>query len=148
MNHLESLIKSTFTMPYVRPSKSPSQVVQEENFTGEWWNPLPESITKRIQGKSYNEQCPVPLTDLAYIRVTHWNFKDEMSTGELIVHKNLAQEITAIFLELFEAHFPINQMVLIDEYDANDELSMEANNSSAFCVHEVTGNPGTLSKHR
>lgn len=140
MNALESPKTSTIEIP-------PSQAIEKGNFTGKWWNPLPESIVERIQGKSWNEACPIPIKDLAYIRVTHWKFKNEVKTGEIIFHKNLAQEITEIFLELFDAHYPIEKMVLIDDYDANDDLSMEDNNSSAFCSRAITGKPGTFSKH-
>jgi len=118
-----------------------------KKFTARYWNPLPNSIVKRIIGKSWNANCPVPLEDLAYIKITHWNYNNEICIGELIYHKNLALEIIEIFQELFEAKFPINKMILIDDYDASDELSMKDNNSSAFCSRTVTGKPGIFSNH-
>ncbi|PIS01281.1 MAG: hypothetical protein COT84_03175 [Chlamydiae bacterium CG10_big_fil_rev_8_21_14_0_10_35_9] len=123
-----------------------STVISGE-FLGQCWNPLPESIVKRIKGKSWNSDCPIPLEDLAYVQVSHWNYNNEIVTGELIYHKTLALEIIEIFQELFEAKFPIEKMVLIDDYNANDELSMEDNNSSAFCSRAITGKPGVFSKH-
>ena len=117
------------------------------NFKGEWWNPLPNEISEKIRGRSWKENCPVPLCDLAYVKVSHWNLKNEISSGELIYHKNLAPEIIEIFKELFDAQFPIEKLVLIDTYDANDDLSMADNNSSAFCSREKTGKPGTFSNH-
>lgn len=142
MNQLE-----TASINFSYPVIPPTQEIKQGNFLGQWWNPLPESVVERIQGRSWNEECPVPLRDLAYIQVTHWNFKSEVTTGEIIYHKNLAREITEIFLELFEANYPIEKMVLIDDYDADDELSMVDNNSSAFCSRAITGKPGTFSKH-
>ena len=38
-------------------------------------------------------------------------------------------------------------MRLIDEYEANDDLSMEDNNSSAFCFRSITGKPQAVSNH-
>ncbi len=117
------------------------------DFKGEWWSPLPSEIIQIILNKSWNDRCPVPLTDLAYVRVKHWNFKNEIQTGELLYHKELAYEIVDIFLDLFKAKFPIHKMVLIDRYDADDEKSMEDNNSSAFCFRDITGKPGQYSNH-
>ena len=142
MNQLEKV--SISFSPLLAP---PTQEIMKGNFAGKWWNPLPESVIERIQGKSWNEECPVPLKNLAYIQVTHWNFQNEVKTGEIIYHKNLAREITEIFRELFEANYPIEKMVLIDDYNADDELSMSDNNSSAFCSRAITGKPGIFSKH-
>ncbi len=129
------------------PIEAPTESIQEGHFIAQWWNPLPESIVERIKGKSWNEDCPVPLKNLAYIRVTHWNNENEEQTGELVYHKNLAQEIVEIFQDLFKNRFPIEKMHLIDDYNADDELSMEGNNSSAFCSRAITGRTGVFSKH-
>lgn len=135
------------TVPLYHPTEKPSQVINEGDFTGKIWSPLPLSIQERISGKSWNEKCPVPLKDLAYIQVTHWNFKGEMTTGEIVFHKNLAEEITKIFQTLFTEHYPINKLLLVDDYNADDDRSMEDNNSSAFCSRAITGKPGSFSKH-
>lgn len=125
----------------------PAGVLKDNQFVGKWWNPLPSEIVKRIVGKSWKPDCPVPLEDLAYVQVTHWNFNHETVNGELLYHKNLALEIVEIFKDLFEADFPIEKMVLIDNYDANDDLSMEDNNSSAFCFRAMTGKLSVYSMH-
>lgn len=119
----------------------------QERFQGEWWNPPPDAVCTRMVGKSWNDQCPVPLDDLAYIRVTHWNMRHKLVIGELVVYKALAQDVVEIFHELFDRGFPIEQMVLIDDYDADDEWSMSCNNTSAFCFRQNTTKPGLISKH-
>lgn len=65
----------------------------------------------------------------------------------MIVNKDMAQEVVEIFKELFDNQFPIERMQLIDEYDADDERSMAANNTSCFCAREITAKPGTWSNH-
>lgn len=112
-----------------------------------WWSPLPEKIQKRVKGISWKENCPVPLEDLAYVIVSHYNEKGVVQRGELVYHKNLAPEIIEIFKELFEEKFPIQKMKLIDDFAADDIRSMEANNTSAFCSRENTTRPGVFSKH-
>jgi hypothetical protein len=124
-----------------------NECISSGNFVGRYWNPLPKIILKRIVGNSWKDDCPVPLEDFAYVQVVHWNFDGGLSLGELIYHKNLAIEIIDIFKELYEEQFPVERMVLIDNYDADDELSMDDNNSSAFCSRAITGKPGVFSMH-
>jgi hypothetical protein len=59
--------------------------------------------------------------------------------GELICHKDIADDLLTIFQELYKAAYPIERMVLIDEFDADDEASMRANNTSAFNFRRASG---------
>lgn len=64
----------------------------------------------------------------------------------MVCNKAIAQDLLDIFLELYLAHYQIERMQLIDDYGANDELSMSHNNTSGFCYRTVSGTR-TLSKH-
>ncbi|MGV8147161.1 MAG: M15 family metallopeptidase [Alkaliphilus sp.] len=108
---------------------------------------LPDHIIEKITGVSWKEGSPVSLEELSYIRVLHWGFDNKEHEGELIVHKELALEVVAIFKVLYQEKFPVKKIRLVDEYDADDNLSMEDNNSSAFNFREITGKKGVLSKH-
>jgi hypothetical protein len=88
---------------------------------------------------SWRTGCPVPLSDLRYVLVDYWGFDGREHRGELVVHADWADEIVAVFEELFQARFPFEQMVLIDEYDGDDGRSMAANNTSAFNCRFVSG---------
>lgn len=101
------------------------------------------------QMKKYNiwsQECPVPLEELRVLTVTHYNFDAEVSIGEIMVHKQIAQQIVDIFKELFERKFPIHSIKLIQEFQGNDVLSMEANNSSAFNFRKIA-NSNKISMH-
>ena len=100
---------------------------------------ITDSIFARIQGKSFKENCTTLREDLRYLRVLHYNKEGEVLEGELICHKAIAEDLLEIFQELFRAKYPIECMVLIDEYDANDETSMRANNTSAFNFRTISG---------
>lgn len=112
-----------------------------------YYEKLDEAIKERIQGKSYKDNCTVPHEDLRYVRVLYYGFDGNTRIGELIVNKQIAKDITDIFLELYLSDYPIEQMVLIDDYNADDEASMEANNTSAFNYRTMTGSSNNLSKH-
>jgi len=108
---------------------------------------LPDAIQKLMTGRSWKPECPVPLHDLRYLTITHWGYDNEVHTGHIVVHEKLAAEMVDIFSELFDAHFPIERMELVDQYNADDDLSMAANNSSAFCCRANTTFPGQFSNH-
>jgi hypothetical protein len=100
-----------------------------------------------MQQRSWHEGCPTPIADLAYLRVSHWGLDKKVHQGELVVHKDLADEVVAIFRALFRRHFPIEKMNLIDEYQGDDDASMADNNTSGFNCRFVAGKPGVFSKH-
>jgi hypothetical protein len=106
-----------------------------------------KDIEARIKGISWREGSPVTFEDLRYVRVAYWDFDGNPQMGELLVNKAVAKDIAEIFEELYNAKFPIEQIRLIDDYNAEDIKSMEDNNTSAFCFREVEGKPGKLSKH-
>lgn len=107
---------------------------------------IPEEVKKRINGKSYGKDCTVPYEDLRYVRVLHWGFDEKTHLGELIVNKAIAQDVIDIFKELYEIKYPIEKMVLVDEYDADDNKSMADNNTSAFNFRVIDGT-NTISQH-
>jgi hypothetical protein len=81
----------------------------------------------------------VPLADLRYVKVLHYDHDGEIRVGELVVHKDILDDVTAIFAELFEKKYPINSMYLIDNYfggetaSAARERSAERDNTTCFC---------------
>ena len=108
---------------------------------------ITQEIKDRINGKSYGEDCTVPYEDLRYVKVLHWGFDGQPHEGELIVNKAIAEDIVEIFKELYEHKYPIEKMVLVDEYDADDNASMTDNNTSAFNFRPVPDGSGRLSNH-
>lgn len=109
--------------------------------------PITKEIKKKINGVSWNDNAPYPIEDLAYVRVSYIDFEGNTKVGELIVHKLVAKDVLAIFKELYKKRFPIEKIMLIDEYNADDNASMEDNNSSALCVRNTTDKDKELSKH-
>lgn len=108
--------------------------------------PIPDDIFEKMQGKSYKENCTVPREKLRYLHILHVGFDNNTHEGELIVNKRIAEDVLDIFKELYKAGYQIEKVRLIDEYNAQDELSMRDNNSSAFNFRYISYST-TLSKH-
>ena len=107
---------------------------------------IPDDIFEKMQGKSYKADCTVPREDLRYLHVLHMGFDGQTKEGELVVNKAIAEDVLAIFRQLYEAEYPIEKVRLVDEYDADDEASMSDNNSSAFNFRFIS-HTTTISKH-
>jgi hypothetical protein len=132
---------------------NPSYSKKENSFQAAIWYPLPSSVEKRITSDPLKKEVRTwkdfgpPKSEFAYLQVTHLNMKGKETIGELVIHKDLAREVVDISHEIFSSHFPIEQERLMDYWDADDDRSMSANNSSALCVRWSGGKVGTLSKH-
>lgn len=108
--------------------------------------PIPDEVWARMQGKTYKENPYIKREDLRHICVLHYDYDNQIHLGEMVVNSLIAERVVNIFRQLFEAHYPIERMLLPDVYDADDETQMRANNTSSFCYRAVAGTT-KLSKH-
>jgi hypothetical protein len=109
-------------------------------------SPLDSTVKKRMIGKSWHQGCPVSLKELRYLRMSHLDFKGQTVQGEMVVHKEVAEEVVRIFKELYEAGYPVRQMRLVSDFGGNDWQSIEVDNTSAFNCRRATGSK-KWSKH-
>ena len=109
-------------------------------------SPITDDIFAKMQGRSYKADCTMAREELRYVHILHTGFDGETKEGELVVNKAIADDVLAIFEELFRAKYPIEKVRLVDEYDADDEASMSDNNSSAFNFRTIS-HTTTISKH-
>ena len=103
-------------------------------------------IFGRIYGKSYKADCTVPVEDLRYLIVTHYDGDGNVVRGEIICNVAIADDLIDIFRNLYQAQYPIESIRLIDEFEADDIKSMQANNTSCFNFRKIAGSK-KLSKH-
>ena len=108
--------------------------------------PITDELFDRIYGKSFKEDCTVPREDLRYLHVLHVDLDGAVHEGEMIVNYHIAEDVLDILRQLYEAEYPIEKIRLVDEYDADDELSMEDNNSSSFNFRFIS-HTTRVSKH-
>lgn len=108
---------------------------------------LSDVVFSSMVGKSFPlEGCPVSRGDLRLLRVLHYDAEGKVHEGEMVCNKAIAADLLDIFRQLYEARYPIGLMKRIDHYDADDERSMTANNTSCFCCRSIAGST-KLSKH-
>ena len=112
--------------------------------------PIPDSVFTRMQGVSFPEReamrAGVRRTELRYLKVMYYDFDGVERQGELVCHRTIASDLIDIFRKLHKARYPIASVRLIDDFGADDERSMAANNTSCFCFRQVEGSQ-KLSKH-
>ena len=87
-----------------------------------------------MQGKSYKADCTLPRENLRYIHVLHVGFDNQVHEGELVVNKDIADDVLEIFKELYESGYQIEKVRLVDEYDADDEASKISKHGMGMAV--------------
>ena len=108
-------------------------------------HPLPEPV-RALMARRWQAGCPVPLSELSLVQLTHLGFDGTEKQGDLVVHRDIADEVVDIFAELLRGGCHVERVQLADLY-ADDDASMAANNSSAYACRSVTGTSDTWSVH-
>lgn len=93
---------------------------------------IDEEIFARIRGKSYKDDCTLPLDELRYLRLLYKDLEGRTHSGELVCNVHIVHDLLDIFSQLYGEGYPIEKIRLVDEYGSDDEASMSDNNSSCF----------------
>ena len=88
---------------------------------------------------TWRSGCPVPRSDLRYLRMTYFGFDGAAHRGEMVVNRTAVTKIISVFRRAYNARFPIYRMRLVDDYRGSDDASMAANNTSAFNCRRTSG---------
>lgn len=138
------LLFNLFLIPQYAVSQT-SDILRYEGFlfTSQ---PVPDAVKARMRGKSMPDNATISYDDLRYLTVCHYDFEGNIQKGELVCNKAIAHDLLCVFRALFSRSYPINSIRLVDDFDASDEASMQANNTSCFNYRTVAGSK-TLSKH-
>lgn len=118
-----------------------------ENRAGFSIREISDDLFDRMTGgNTYKKDCIVPREDLRYLLVLHKDKDGKIHQGEMVVHKRIAEDVLEIFEKLYDADYPIERMVLPDNYLADDEAMMRDNNSSCFNFRLIS-HTDRISKH-
>ncbi len=125
-----SLRRRAFTLPDSLP------MLPGTGFRAKVASPPPAGVVRR---SSWQPGCPVGVGDLAWIRLTFWGFDDQRHTGELLVHRDVADDIVGVFRTLYRERFPMEQMVIAGDYDPDAPSTGDGNGTGAFHCRPTTG---------
>jgi hypothetical protein len=104
-------------------------------------------VTAAELGASWRPGCPVQPEQLRRVDVDHVGFDGRTHRGQLIVNENVVSQVVTIFEQLYRLRYPIEKIRPVERYPAaDDELSMEDNNTSAFNCRDIPGS-GDWSQH-
>jgi hypothetical protein len=96
-------------------------------------------VTAERLGASWREGCPVGPEQLRLVQLTVLGLDGRAHLGELVVATDVVRDVVGAFAELYHHRYPIERMETVEKYGADDDLSMEANNTSAFNCRPITG---------
>jgi hypothetical protein len=107
--------------------------------------PLTADQRAKMEGRSWHEQCPVPLDDLVAIHMNYVGFDAAVHDGVLVIHRRLANEAVEIFGELFAAKFPIERMQPYEDFPVGEYAAH--NDTVGFYCRPAQDNPKEFSSH-
>ncbi len=87
-----------------------------------------------------NPKFPKEVLDKqTLVTVQYYSFDKKLHQGQIVIHKDLANDIIEIFQIIKEAQFPIQSVIPIVRYKWSDAASIKANNTSAFNYRTIAG---------
>jgi hypothetical protein len=93
--------------------------------------PIGPAVRARM-GATWSPACPVWLADLRYLTVSFRGFDGRAHTGELVVHRRVADQVVSVFARLYRAGFPIEEMRLVTTADLEAHPTGDGNNTAAY----------------
>jgi hypothetical protein len=97
------------------------------------------TVTAERLGLSWHEGCPVGPDQLRLVKMSVLGFDGRVYRGELVVAADVVVDVVGTFAELYYHRYPIERMLTVEKYDADDDRSMAADNTSAFNCRAITG---------
>ena len=101
--------------------------------------PIPNEVEQRMKGCSLPDSAAITIDQLRYLTLPYYDYDGNIKTGEMVCNKAIAHDLLCVFKDLFSQAYPIFSIRLVDDYDADDEASMQANNTSCFNYRNRTG---------
>ncbi len=86
------------------------------------------------------------LDSITLLDVVYFGFDSKLHRGQILVNKEVAEDVKFLFELMRKERFPIKSTIPIVAFDWDDDKSMEANNTSSFNYRKVAGK-NTPSNH-
>ena len=102
-------------------------------------DPAPARVIAR---STWQPGCPVGKNDLAWIRMSYWGFDDARHSGEMLVNGSAAEDVVAVFRQLYAARFPIESMGISRLEDLDAPPTGDGNVTGSFSCRPIRGGTG------
>jgi hypothetical protein len=117
--------------------------------------PLPQPVQAQLRSAGvWHRGCPVAMSDLRLLTVSHRDFRGRTQTGQLVVNRAATGPLTGVFRELYRLHFPIRHMQVADAYGPRRDRPRDGDVSGSFECRQAVPSPcvggsgtGTWSMH-
>lgn len=132
-----------------RPKQSTKQNEASNPKDSFYIEEISDELKEYMRGKSYADDIDESIMNydmLRHVVIKYNDFEGNSVDGEIVCNELIAQDLLEIFEELYYAGYQLEEVSLIDKYDADDDTSMEANNTSCF-VYRVVDHTDKLSYH-
>jgi peptidoglycan L-alanyl-D-glutamate endopeptidase CwlK len=153
---LSNLTLCAVIVPFflILAASSGSSVYSKSSEVGTSKHPIIDSkMTDREAFEGLDSKCPLDIRKRQkVVKVKYYSSDGKIHQGQLVIDKELVKDIKQVFEIALKERFPIYSVIPISDQRFrkegrwDDELSMEANNTSAFNYREITGG-GRLSNH-
>ena len=125
----------TLALPAVLLALGPFQASAE---------PLPRPVQAQLRAEGFwRAGCPVGLSDLRLLTVSHWGFDGRAHTGQLVVNAAAADPIARVFRRLYGLHFPIRHLRLADMYGPKRGRPRDGDVTGSFDCRQAVPSPCT-----
>lgn len=129
------LLIAALIVPFILIGKGDKKdnVIVDSNFTWE----------QAIKGTNATKEV---LDELYLLDVKYYSIDGKIHKGQIIIAKELKNEVKEVFELILKEKFPVNKVIPIVKYNWSDSASMADNNSSSFCYRVIAGT-NKLSQH-
>jgi hypothetical protein len=115
---------------------------------------LPAPLRAQLTGRFWRPGCPVPLSGLRLLTVSHWGFDGKPHQGQLVVNRDAAAPLATVFRRLYQLRFPIRHLRLSALYGPKRDWPADGDVTGSFHCRQAVPSPctggnatGTWSNH-
>jgi hypothetical protein len=110
--------------------------------------PLTPEQRTELSARVWHAGCPVALSGLRVLTVSHWDFDGNRRLGQLVVNQAAAAPLAKVFRQLYRLRFPIRHLQFGDAYGPKSEQPADGDISGSFeCRRAVPSPCGTGTGH-
>lgn len=79
------------------------------------------------------------LASQELVTVRYYSFDGKLHEGQVVLHREVAEDIREIFRDIEKSRFPVAKVIPIVRYNWSDDKSIADNNTSAFNYRTIAG---------